>query len=55
MTQNDFEFLRNALVGKADNLLREIVENDRLRKLSEEKAKEIAEQKQEEKKGEDNE
>jgi hypothetical protein len=40
MTQNDFEFLRSALLGKCDGLLREIVENDKLRKLAEQKAEE---------------
>lgn len=54
MTQNDFEFLRSALLGKCDSLLREIVENDKLRKLAEEKAKELEKQK-EETKGEENE
>ena len=55
MTQNEFEFLREALAGKCDRLLVEIVENNNLRKKSEEKAKELAEQKEKEKKGEDNE
>ena len=54
MTQNDFDFLRTALLGKCDGLLREIVENDKLRKLAEQKAEEQAKT-AEETKGEENE
>lgn len=38
MTQNDFEFLKSSLTDKASALLKEIAENDALRKKVEEEA-----------------
>lgn len=39
MTQNDFEFLKSSLTDKASALLKEIAENDALRKKVEEEAR----------------
>lgn len=39
MTQNDFDFLKSALTDKEASLLREIAENDALRKRVEEEAR----------------
>lgn len=48
MTQNDFDFLKSALTDKEASLLREIAENDALRKRIEEEARKKQEAKQEE-------
>ena len=48
MTQNDFEFLKSSLTDKAGALLKEIAENDALRKKVEEEARKKQEAKQEE-------
>lgn len=39
MTQNDFDYLKSALENKEASLLREIAENDALRKRVEEEAR----------------
>ena len=53
MTPNDLEFIRSALSTKGTVLLREIAENDALRKRVEEETKKKLEEQKETKKEED--
>lgn len=50
MTQNDFNFLQEACIGKLDALLKEIVENNRI--ANEVKAKDVENEKEEQKENE---